>query len=75
MFRLRNKKINFPVCSATETSKKIEISHVASLDMILSNKRIIKVLIRFKQDGLPLCCLQTPKDRFSPIEAHLIAWV
>ena len=29
-----------PVSSATETSQKIEISPVASLDMILSKKRI-----------------------------------
>ena len=33
------------VSSATETILKIEISHVASLHMILSKKRITKVLI------------------------------
>ena len=35
-----------PVSSATENSWKIEISPVASLDMILSKKRITKALIR-----------------------------
>ena len=34
-----------PVSSSTETSQKIEISLVASLDMILSKKRITKALI------------------------------
>ena len=37
-----------PVFSATETSWKIEISLLASLDMILSNKRITKALIRLR---------------------------
>ena len=36
-------KVGFkPACSATETSKKVEISLVASLDIILFNERIIK---------------------------------
>ena len=35
-----------PVSSATETSWKIEIWLEASLDIVLSNKRITKVLIR-----------------------------
>ena len=40
-------KVRFKrVCSATETSYKMENSLVASLDMILSNKRITKALIR-----------------------------
>ena len=40
-------KANFkPVSSATKTSFKIEISHVTSLHMILSKKRITKALIR-----------------------------
>ena len=50
-------------CSATETSKTIEISLVASLDMKLTNKRITKGLIRLP--GLNLCCMLTPKDRVS----------
>ena len=37
-----------PVCSATETSKKIESLLVASLDMILCNKRVTKALIRLR---------------------------
>ena len=37
-----------PVSSATETSLKIEISHEACLDMVLSNKRITKALIRLR---------------------------
>ena len=42
-------KVSFkPVSSATETSKKIEISPVSSLDMILSKKRITKALIRLR---------------------------
>ena len=36
------------VSQATKTSLKIEISLVASLDMVLSNKRITKVLIRLR---------------------------
>ena len=40
-------KVKFKsACSATETSLKIEIFPVASLDMILSNKQITKALIR-----------------------------
>ena len=43
-------KVRFkPACSATETSLKIEISLVASLDMILSKKQIIKALIRLRR--------------------------
>ena len=55
--RLRNEKTCLrgfpqsefqPVSSATETSLKIEILPVASLHMILSKKRITKVLIRLR---------------------------
>ena len=62
-----------PACSATETSYKIEISLVASLDMILSNKSITKVLIRLRdvQTGLHLCCSQTSEDRFSRVQAQI----
>ena len=41
-------KASFKPVSATETSWKIEISPVASLHMILSKKRITKVLIRLR---------------------------
>ena len=39
---------------------------VASLDMILSNKRITKALIRLRsvQAGLRLCCSQAPRTGF-----------
>ena len=37
-----------PVCSATQTSDKIEISLAASLDMILLDKRITKGLISLR---------------------------
>ena len=58
-----------PVSSATETSKKIEIYLVASLDMILSKnekQRCLSVCAE-TQAGLRLCCLQTTK-----VEAHII---
>ena len=38
-----------PACSATETSQKIKIALVASLEMILSNKGITKALIRLSK--------------------------
>ena len=42
-----SEKVRFkPACSATETSKKLEILLVASLGMILSKKKIPKMLIR-----------------------------
>ena len=40
-------KLN-PVCSATETSYKIEISHVVNSDMVLSKQRITEVLTRLR---------------------------
>ena len=56
-----------PVSSATETSEKIENLLVACLDMILSNKRITKALIRLRRCAgwsAPLLLANT-KDRFS----------
>ena len=45
-----------------------------SLDVILSNAGITKLLIRLHmrrlQAGLHLCCSQTPENRFSHNEAH-----
>ena len=46
VFGVSNKVRFKPVFSAIEISKKIEILRVASLDIILSNKRITKTLIR-----------------------------
>ena len=43
-----DKAIFKSVFSVTETSKKIEVSPVASLDIILSNMRITKALIRLR---------------------------
>ena len=64
-----------PVSSAKETSLKIEISPAASLHMILSKKQKKG---RWSdcadaQAGLRLCCSQTPEDRVSRVEAHIIA--
>ena len=49
VFRVSEKPRLKPVSSATKTSQKVEISLVASLDMILSNKQIIKTLIRLRR--------------------------
>ena len=46
VFGLSDKARLKPISSGTETSYKNENSLVASLDVILSNKRITKVLIR-----------------------------
>ena len=46
VFRVSNKTRLKPVSSATETSWKIEILLIASIDMIMSNEQITKVLIR-----------------------------
>ena len=45
VFGVANKARLKPVSSAAETSHKIEISLLASLDMIVPNKRIPMVLI------------------------------
>ena len=45
-----------PACSATENSYKLEISPVASLDMILFKKRIIKALISLRKCAARLVC-------------------
>ena len=42
VFEVSDKVSHKPVSSATETCQKIEISLVAHLDMILSNKQITK---------------------------------
>ena len=65
-----------PVSSATDTSWKIEISLQASLDMILSKKRIKKVLIRLREWAgwsAPLLFAH-PQDRFSLDEAHIVPY-
>ena len=52
-----------PVFSPTETSQTTEISIVAGLDMILSNKWITKVCT--------FVVFQTPEDSFSRVQAQL----
>ena len=62
-----------PACSATDTNKEIETSFIARLDMIHSNKHLNnKGTDQTAQAGLCLCCLQTPKDWFSRVEAQLM---
>ena len=48
VFGVSDKASYKPVSSSTVTSKNIEISLEASLDMILSTKRITKALIRLR---------------------------
>ena len=74
VFGVSNKVRFKPVSSALGTSLKIKISLVASLDIILSKKRIKKGLI-----SLRLCCLQPPpKTGFlasRPILYALPCWI
>ena len=67
-----------PACPATETSAKNEISPVASLDMIFSNKRITKALIRLRRCvgwSVPLLFATPPPTPPTPpptcFEAHI----
>ena len=62
-----------PVSSVKETIYKIGISLVASLDMILSNERITKVLIcaRMRRLVCDFVVRKTPKDRFSCVKAQI----
>ena len=73
VFRVADKERLKLVSSATETSWKTENLLVSSLDIILSNKRITKALIR-----LPGCAgwsapllFQKTKDRISHVEGHI----
>ena len=62
-----------PVSSATETSQEIENLLVASLEMILSNKRILKALNRLRKRAVwsaPLLFTNT-EDRFSRAKAQM----
>ena len=64
-----------PVSLAIETSLKYEISPAASLHMILFKKPIKRRRSDCvdAQAGLRMCCSQTPDDRVSRAEAHIIA--
>ena len=48
VFGASEKLLRKPACSATETTKTSEISLVANMDMILSNKQTTKALIRLQ---------------------------
>ena len=70
VFGVSNKVIIKLACSATESSRNIEIWHVECLDIILSVNRTTKALIRLA--GLRLCCSQPPEDRFCRVEAQIM---
>ena len=77
VFGVSDKMILKPVSSATETSLKIEILPVASLDMILFNKQITKVLIRLRAWAgwsTPLL-FANPEDRFSRRDPYRISYI
>ena len=70
VFGVADKDSFKPVHSATETSKKIKISSVASFHVILSKKRITKALIRRRRCAgwsAPVLQSQIPEDRVSRI--------
>ena len=60
-FWVSNKATLKPVCSATETSLKIEISLVACLDMIISKG--VNQTVQISAD-LHLCCSPSPTKVF-----------
>ena len=73
VFRVSDKVRFKPACSGTGSSYKIEILLVATLDIILFNKRKTKALIslpRWAGWSAPLL-LANPENRFSCIKAHL----
>ena len=66
-----------PVSLATETSLKIEISPVASLDMIPSKTRITKALISLRRCtgwSAPLL-FANPEDRVSRLETQMMFFI
>ena len=67
VFRVSDKVIFKPVSSITEISKKIEISFGASLDIILSKKRITKALISLRRCA---CVVRNPQ-KTGHVEAHV----
>ena len=72
VFGVSDKVVFRPACPATETSYKIEISFVASLDIIFAHNRITKALISLRGYAgwsAPLLFAH-PQDRFSRVEAH-----
>ena len=74
IFRVSDKVSLKPLFLATETSEKIEISPVASLDMLLSEKQITMTLISLPGHAgwsVPLL-FANPEDRFSLVETHIV---
>ena len=78
VFGVSNKASFKPVSSATETSYKIEISLVASLDMIISKKRITKEMIKlhgWAGWSAPVLFANTPKtDYFVKRPIYAVAY-
>ena len=75
VFRVSDKVRFKPVTLAKETSYEIEITLIAGLDMILSNKQATKALIRLRRCpgwSAPLL-VQTSENRFSCVKAHLLS--
>ena len=73
VFRVSDKARLKPVSSTTETSQKVEISLEASLNLILSIKRITQALIRLRRCAgwsAPVL-FENPEDRFSNDEAQI----
>ena len=64
VFWVSDKAIFKPVSSNTETSYKIEISLVASLDKVLSNKQITKVLFSLRRLVSAYVVRKPPKTGF-----------
>ena len=61
-----------PVSSATQTSKKIEILLLASLDMILFNKRITNALISMRRLVCAFVVGKPPKTGFVALRPKLL---
>ena len=74
LFGVSDKARLKPVSSAIETSQKIELSPVASLDMILLKQQTTKVLISLSgcQTGLRLCCSHNLKTCFLARRVHIV---
>ena len=66
VFGVSDQVMRKQACTATETSYKIEILLVASLDMILSNKRITKALNRLHDSTSVLEAVPSKLDIKSP---------
>ena len=65
VFGILDNGISKPVCLATETSLKTDISPVASLDIVLSKKIVNKGADQTAYvHALRLCCSQTRKTGF-----------